>query len=204
LREGLSVLVVDNNSLVRTSVMAHLRHELAGVRLGEAGDGASALDLFHQTAWDVVLLDVSMPGESGPAVLANLLKLAPELPVVMCSSHTSQAVVAACLKRGARGYVVKQDADTELVPAIRGVLHGELYVSQHARRATGPSLTATTGPNALADARPIGNRILRRPFSAEQRAAIRQRAANNRQRAEALIQRARQVARLRWRCRRTC
>lgn len=136
LKSGLNVLIVDDDARVRASLADVLRAELDGAHLGEAADGPSALAVFKRTAWDVVVVDVSLKGESGPALLVKLRASATGLPVVMCSGHASRVVVEASLKRGARGYVVKQDADSELAPALEHALNGQIYLSQNVDQRT--------------------------------------------------------------------
>jgi DNA-binding NarL/FixJ family response regulator len=125
------VLVVDDDTALRGRLVALLKSELGDVAAGEAEDGARALALFSQSAWDVVVLDVSMPGMSGMAVLDAIKARVPRQAVVMCSTHGGAVMVMASFKRGASGYVVKEDVPDELAPAIRCALNGRTYASRH-------------------------------------------------------------------------
>jgi DNA-binding NarL/FixJ family response regulator len=195
LKSRLNVLIVEDDARVRASLVELLRAELDGAHLGEAADGPSALALFMRSTWDVVVLDVSLKGESGPAVLEKLRGLAPDLPVVMCSGHASRVVVEATLKRGALGYVVKQDADSELVPAIEHALKGEIYLSQNVGQRT--ELEAMFAPQPAAaraepnDQRPAGAA----PDSADEMTRIHRDALETIFRAREAVVRARQIYR---------
>jgi two-component system, NarL family, invasion response regulator UvrY len=130
---GVRILVVDDSALLRKSIARLLINQIYSAEIGEAGDAASALVQFGNAAWDVVVLDISMPGVSGLTVLDKVQNLRPGQPVVMFTTHLSQATVDNVFSRGALGYVVKEDAPDELVPAIHHVLGGQRYQSQSVR-----------------------------------------------------------------------
>ncbi|MGH2524194.1 MAG: response regulator, partial [Anaerolineales bacterium] len=81
-------------------------------------------------AWDLVILDITMPKQSGIEVLRQAKRQRPELCVIMLSMHFGPHYVQMALKLGASGYVGKAEATEELGPAIRAALHGETYVSR--------------------------------------------------------------------------
>ena len=106
-----------------------LDHELPGVVYGEADNGEQVLDQVHQHAWDLVILDISMPGRSGLEILGTLKVIAPKLPVLILSMHPEDQYGKRALQAGAAGYVSKERAPDELISAVRKVLSGRRYVS---------------------------------------------------------------------------
>ncbi len=95
----------------------------------EAGDGPEALRLLDNGDFDVVLLDINMPGISGLDVLSQIRARQPRLPVLVLSAHPEAEFAVRILKAGASGYMNKELAPEELVKAIRRVIGGRKYVS---------------------------------------------------------------------------
>lgn len=96
---------------------------------GEAASGPEALDRVHADSYDIVVLDITMPGRSGFDVLKELRVERPELPVLVLSMHAEEQFAVRLLKAGAAGYLNKESAPEELVKAIRKVVAGGRYVS---------------------------------------------------------------------------
>jgi two-component system, NarL family, invasion response regulator UvrY len=96
---------------------------------GEATNGQEVLDKVRAEAWDVVVLDISMPDRSGLDVLKQLRSERPKLPVLVLSMHSEDQYAVRVLKAGASGYLTKDSAPDELVKAIRKVVSGGRYVS---------------------------------------------------------------------------
>jgi DNA-binding NarL/FixJ family response regulator len=88
------------------------------------------LEQVQSQAWDVVVLDITMPRLSGLQVLRQLKQLRPQLPVLMLSMHSGPAYVSHSLKAGAAGFLSKESAPEELLAAIRSALTGKTYVSR--------------------------------------------------------------------------
>ena len=124
------ILVIDDSAILRTAIVDLLTSRIDSAEVSEADDGSSALVQFRRAAWDVLILDISMPGESGLTVLDKIQALRPGQPVVMFTTHLSQVMVNNVFSRGALGYVVKEDAPNELVPAIHHALVGQRYQSR--------------------------------------------------------------------------
>jgi two-component system, NarL family, invasion response regulator UvrY len=129
----IKILVVDDSSMLREHIVHLLHRHFAQATIGEASHGEEAIGLASRGAWDVMVLDISMPGVSGLVVLDTVRREQPGLAVVMLSIHISVASVENCLRRGAHGYVAKEDAPEELVPAIESALQGQLYRSRRVR-----------------------------------------------------------------------
>ena len=125
----IKILIGDDHSIVRRGLVELLRHELEGAEFGEAENAQEVLALVRSQPWDLVLLDVSMPGRSGIDVLADLKLAQPKLPILVLSMHPEGQYGKRVFKAGARGYVSKNCAPEELIKAIRKVLAGGRYVS---------------------------------------------------------------------------
>ena len=96
---------------------------------GEATNGQEVLDKVRAEAWDIVVLDISMPDRSGLDILKELQSERPKLPVLVLSMYSEDQFAVRVLKAGARGYLAKDTAPDDLVKAIRKVVSGGTYVS---------------------------------------------------------------------------
>jgi DNA-binding NarL/FixJ family response regulator len=124
------VLVADDHDIVRRGVVDIVREMFPGAIIGEARDGAEALQKCLAESWDLVILDITMPKQSGMEVLRQAKRQRPDLCVIMLSMHFGPQYVQMALKVGASGYVGKGEATEELGPAIRAALNGETYLSR--------------------------------------------------------------------------
>ncbi len=106
-----------------------LADEFKRATFGEARNAQEALDLVWKDNWDVVVLDITMPGRSGLEVLREIKRSRPKVPVLVLSMHPENQFAVRVLKRGASGYMTKESAAEELVGAIKKVLSGGRYVS---------------------------------------------------------------------------
>jgi len=123
------ILLVDDHTILRSGLRRILEDEFPGLGVGEAGHAEEALALLREGAWDLVLLDVSLPGRSGLDALPEIKALHPRLPVLMLSMFGEQQFAVRALKAGAAGYLTKERAAEELILALRTVLGGRRYVS---------------------------------------------------------------------------
>ncbi|HEV3197268.1 MAG TPA: response regulator transcription factor [Bryobacteraceae bacterium] len=123
------VLLADDHAILRGGLKEILIRHLEGVECGEAGDAEEVLVQVREHPWDLLILDITMPGRSGLDILADLKLLRPELPVLILSMLPEDQFGKRVLKAGARGYLKKESAPEELIHAIRKVLVGGRYVS---------------------------------------------------------------------------
>jgi DNA-binding NarL/FixJ family response regulator len=123
------VLIADDHEVVRRGLKDLLNDAFDRVQFGEARTAQEALDLAQRQDWDIVLLDLNMPGRGGLEILADLKGLRPRQPVLVLSAFPEQDYALRALKLGASGYLTKQSASDELLAAIRKSLAGGKYVT---------------------------------------------------------------------------
>jgi DNA-binding NarL/FixJ family response regulator len=123
------VLVADDHAIVRTGIRHVLESEPGFTVVAEAATGAEALELAASLHPDVAVLDISMPGDSGLRVAAELRLRSPGTHVLILSMHDNTEYVLESLRAGAHGYLLKDTAATELRTAIRAVRRGESFFS---------------------------------------------------------------------------
>ena len=123
------ILIADDHAILRRGLNEILVRELQGAVCGEAENAQQVLAQVQSHDWDLVILDVTMPGRSGIDVLKDLKAMRPKLPVLVLSMHPEDQYGKRVLRAGASGYMNKKSAPEELIKAIRKVLAGGRYVS---------------------------------------------------------------------------
>jgi NarL family two-component system response regulator LiaR len=145
------VFIADDHPVVRAGVVGLLGREPDIEVVGETGDGGEVEHLVAETAPDVLVLDVNMPGLDPISITRRLMEGRLGLRVLVLSAYSDEAYVTGLLSAGATGYVLKDEALESLVGAIRAVSRGESWLSQRiagqlARKAIAPT------PSGRADA----------------------------------------------------
>ena len=128
--QPIAVVLADDHVVVRRGLRIALERVPGVTVVGEAGDVQTALAAVAVEQPDVLVLDLNMPGESALAALPGLVDSAPDVAVVVLTMEQDPALARLALDRGARGYVLKQAAEEELVEAIRAVASGGTHVSR--------------------------------------------------------------------------
>jgi DNA-binding NarL/FixJ family response regulator len=123
------ILIADDHAILRRGLIEILTSEIKDAVCGEAENAEQTLAQVQSHDWDLVILDVTMPGRSGVDVLADLKRERPKLPVLVLSMHPEDQYAKRVLRAGASGYLNKDSAPEELIKAIRKVLDGGRYVS---------------------------------------------------------------------------
>ena len=123
------VAIVDDHAIVRTGLRQFFSEQVDLRVCGEASNGHEALELVRQGEIDVLLMDLSMPDQSGVDALAAIKARAPELPVLILSGFPEEHYATALLKQGAAGYLNKECDPEEIVKAIRTVFRGRKYIT---------------------------------------------------------------------------
>ena len=126
----LHLLIVDDHAMLRGGLRALLQSGFESVAFGEAQDGAQALAVLRAEPWDIVVLDVSLPGRNGLDLLKEVKAEWPRLPVLVLTGHREDELAVRALKAGAAGYLTKESAPDELVRAVRKILNGGRYVTE--------------------------------------------------------------------------
>jgi DNA-binding NarL/FixJ family response regulator len=123
------VLIADDHAVFRRGLRETLGEAFSRVTFGEARTAQEALDHVRRQDWDVVILDISMPGKSGLDILDELKRLRPKLPILLLSMHPEEQFARRALKAGGAGYLTKDSVPEELKDAVRKVAVGGRYVS---------------------------------------------------------------------------
>jgi DNA-binding NarL/FixJ family response regulator len=125
----LRILIADDHPIVRQGLKQILSEEPDIEVVGEAQNCQEVLELVRKQDWDIVVLDITMPGRGGLDVLKELKQERPKLPVLILSVHPEDQYAVRALKAHASGYMTKDSAPEELVKAIRKILRGGKYIS---------------------------------------------------------------------------
>ena len=125
----LRILIADDHEVVRKGLGKVLTETLQPIKVDEAGNGQEAIGKVLKSEYDLVMLDIKMPGKSGLDVLKEIKQHKPKLPVLILSMHPEEQFAVRAIRAGASGYLTKECAGDELVLAIRKALKGERYIS---------------------------------------------------------------------------
>jgi DNA-binding NarL/FixJ family response regulator len=123
------VLIADDHAVVRRGVKDLLAEEFPNAIFGEATTAQAALDLAWKEPWDLIVLDITMPGRTGLDILADLRAARPKAPVLVQSMHAEEHFAVRVFKAGAAGYITKDCLPDELARAAHRLLDGGRYVS---------------------------------------------------------------------------
>lgn len=148
------ILLIDDHAVFREGLKAVLRGFTADTVLDEAGDCAQALERAAGHNYDLVLLDLDLPGRNGMAVLGDLREALPATPVVIVSGGGEPHVVREAIERGAMGFIPKTSSQDVLIKALHLVLAGGVYLP--------PAVLDSTSPPAAAGATAAGQDMGRR------------------------------------------
>lgn len=123
------ILIADDHPVVREGLKQIISKASDLNVAGEALDGTQVLDMIAKEDWDVIVLDIGMPGRDGLEVLKEIKRQKPKLPVLILSIYPEEQIAVRTFKIGASGYMNKEAAPKELVNAIRKIYNGGKYVS---------------------------------------------------------------------------
>ena len=126
-----SIVLADDHVLVRQGLKRILEGMADLEVVGEANDGLDLLNLLKHLAPDLVILDIFMPNLRGIEAIHEIKKIRPEAKVLILTMHKDREYLYLALSAGAKGYLLKEDADKELFSAIEKVRHGRTYISPH-------------------------------------------------------------------------
>ena len=126
---ALRIVVVDDHSVVRRGVRALLESQPGWEVLAEATTGREAVDVVKRLQPDVVIMDLSLPELNGLDATRQILKESPRTEVLVLTMHHSEELVRDVLRAGARGYVLKSDADASLISAVESLLQHKPFLT---------------------------------------------------------------------------
>lgn len=125
----IKILIADDHAILRAG-LKHLLSEYPDIVVaGEASNGHEALAKVQAESWNAMVLDMTMPGKSGIELIKQIKQIAPKLPILILSMHKEDVYAVRALKAGAAGYLCKDNAEDQLVPALRKVAAGGLYIT---------------------------------------------------------------------------
>lgn len=125
----MKLLIADDHAILRAG-LKHLLSDYPDIEVGgEAANGQEVLAQVRSQPWDALLLDMTMPGKSGIELIKQIKLLAPKLPILVLSMHKEDLYAVRALKAGASGYLCKDNAEDQLVVALRKVAGGGHYIS---------------------------------------------------------------------------
>jgi len=125
----IKILIADDHAIVREGLKQIVADTSDMIVTAEASDGHEVLALMSQDNYDVVVLDMAMPGLTGLDILKQIKRETPKLPVLILSVHPEEQYAVRALKAGASGYLTKERAPDELITAIRKVSMGGKYIT---------------------------------------------------------------------------
>ena len=125
----LRILIGDDHPLFRRGLKDLLSESFAPAQIGEAGSGAEMLALVWQKQWDIAIMDITMPGQTGPELLEELKQARPSLPVLVMSTHPEKLFAVRMFRAGARGYLSKDVSAEQVIESIRTILSGHKYIT---------------------------------------------------------------------------
>ena len=123
------ILIVDDHAVVRQGIKQIITDMDNPVEVGEAGNGSDAIRMLRDGEWDMVLLDINLPGKNGIEVLKQIKSEWKKLPVLMLSMYSEDQYAMRAIRSGASGYMTKETAPDELLNAIGKVTRGGRYIS---------------------------------------------------------------------------
>ena len=125
----MNFLVADDHAVVRKGLVQILREEFPGAQISEATNGNEVLQAIGTQTWDVILLDISMPGRNGMETLKQLRANGIKAPILMLSIHAEEQYAIRALKAGASGFLNKETATEQLLAAVHKVLAGKKFIT---------------------------------------------------------------------------
>jgi two-component system, NarL family, invasion response regulator UvrY len=123
-------LVIDDHPIVRKGICQILYDISENVNIVEASDAREALSKIRTTRFDVVLLDINLPGRSGLDLLVDIKSSHPDIKILIVSMYPEEQYAIRALKSGASGYLTKESASNELLAAVDKILQGSRYITQ--------------------------------------------------------------------------
>ncbi len=130
--ETVSILIADDHAVVRRGLRALLETQRGWKVTGEVSNGREAAEKAAKLRPDLAILDISMPDLNGLDAAALIYKASPDTKILILTMHRDEELIRKTLKAGARGYVLKSDAERDLITAVEALLHGKTFFTASA------------------------------------------------------------------------
>ena len=127
--QPMRILIIDDHEVVRRGVQHILEESFPHVEVGEAETAQKGIAAVRQEPWDLAIVDISLPDQSGLELLCELHSTAPQLPLMVLSLHPEEQYAVRAFRAGAKAYLTKHTAPEELTRAVKQVLSGRMYVT---------------------------------------------------------------------------
>jgi len=127
----IKILIADDHAVVIRGIKQILSEEIDMQVLGEASNSEEIFEMLYKEEWDVLILDITMPGKSGLDSLIEIKQKKPDLAILILSMHPEEEIAIRALKTGASGYLNKDSVPGELIRAIRKVAAGGKYITSN-------------------------------------------------------------------------
>lgn len=128
-QKSLKILVADDHSIVRDGLIQSLTRAFPEVEIGEADQYIEIFKLINQSKWDLVILDVNLPGKNGIEILKEIKGNHPDTRVIIFSMYPEDQFAVRAIKAGASAYLTKEMNSGDIIEAIRKILKGERYLT---------------------------------------------------------------------------
>ncbi len=155
-----SFLLVDDHTVLRSGVARLLKAAFPGAVIGEASNGDEALRLLKTVAWDMMLLDIGLPGRSGLEILQEVQQHWPALPVLVLTGLADDAIAIRVFEVGAMGYLSKECSEDDLLKAVHKLLGGGRYLTPSLAEKLAANLGKSHAPLHPEGAPPLKGRML--------------------------------------------
>ncbi len=127
--EKLRILVADDHSIVRSGIIKSFSEDFHAIEFAEASNASEVMQLIHDYKWDLVTLDINMPGRNGMDVLKDIKEMHPEIPVIIFSMYPEDQFAVRAIKAGASAYLTKDISAIKLSEAVKTILNGGTYLT---------------------------------------------------------------------------
>lgn len=144
-------LIADDHAIVRKGLVQILREEFPKAEITEVASSSQVMDEVDGQSWDVILLDISMPGRNGIETLKQIRTNGVRTPILMLSMHPEDQYAVRALKAGASGFLNKETAPEELLAAVRLLLSGRKYITPSVAEKLTETITEKNAHELLSD-----------------------------------------------------
>ena len=130
----IKILIAEDHTIVRESLIKAISTKLPDVIFGEAENSSTAIEHVHNEKWDLLILDLKMPGRDGVDVIKDIKACQPDIPILVLSFYPEELFALRVIKAGAAGYLTKNVSLGELLKAITTILKGGQYITSSVAR----------------------------------------------------------------------